>query len=148
VIPTLRLLEHVHGHLGWLAVAALLHPAIVLRNPKRRALLSVALSTSFVVAAGLLGAEIYPSYRQKLKQGIFIHAPTLGWCFERKEHLAVGAIALALVGCAAHLAAFRVSDAEVGAMLAKGAHRAYVAAFALALGVACLGVVVASYRTF
>jgi hypothetical protein len=41
-------------------VAALLHPAIFLRNPKRQARLAVALTTLFVVATSLLGGYIYP----------------------------------------------------------------------------------------
>lgn len=148
-VALLRILEHVHGHLGWLTVAALLHPAILLRNPKRRARLSVVLATAMAVSAGLLGANIYPSYRARLKQAIFIHAPTLGWCFERKEHLAVGAIGFALVGCLAHLAAWRFDEGDaMRALLAKTAHRAYVASFVMALVVATLGVVVASYSTF
>lgn len=143
----LRILEHIHGHAGWLTVAALLHPAIVLRNPKRRARLSVALATLFSVTTGALGASIYPHYRLRLKQAIFIHAPTLGWCFERKEHLAVGAIGFALVGCVAHLSAASFED-DLRAALARGAHRAYVIAFALSLVLAVLGVAVATYSTF
>lgn len=143
----LRLLEHVHGHLGWLAVAALLHPAILLRNPKRRARLSVALATSVVVLTGSLGAVLYPEYRTHLKQQIFIHAPALGWCFERKEHLAVGALGFALVGCIAHLTGPSFESPARDHVM-KLAHRAYVASFVFALIVAVLGVTVASYSTF
>src|SRR5262249_49004522 len=85
----LRVLERIHGHLGWLSVAALLHPAIFLRNPRRRARLAVALATAFTVTTGLLGGYVYPEYRNRLKQHIFIEAPRVGWLFERKEHLAV-----------------------------------------------------------
>jgi hypothetical protein len=141
------LLEHVHGHLGWLAVVALLHPAILLRNPKRRARLSVVLATTVVLLTGALGASIYPDYRLRLKQAIFIHAPTLGWCFERKEHLAIGAIGFALVGCIAHLAAPRF-ESPARELATRMAHSAYVAAFVFALTVALLGVAVATYSTF
>ncbi len=144
----LRILEHVHGHLGWLAVAALLHPAIVLRNPKRRARLAVTLSTVAAIGAGVLGSAIYPDYRKQLKQQIFIHAPRLGWCFERKEHLAVGAIGFAIVGCVLHLSLGAVADDSLRQTLARGAHRAFVASFAMALAVAALGVAVATYSTF
>ena len=147
-LATLRLLEHVHGHVGWLAVAALLHPAIILRNPNRRARLSVALSTLFAFAAGLMGANIYPDYRNRLKQAIFLHAPSLGWWFERKEHLAVGAIGLALAGCVAHFIAWEFEDASTRKLLARAAHHAFVAAFACAAVVAVTGVAVASYSTF
>jgi hypothetical protein len=144
----LRLLEHIHGHLGWLSVAALLHPAIILRNPKRRARLSVALATGFVVMTALFGVTIYPLYRDRIKQQIFIEAPRVGWMFERKEHLAVGAVAFALIGCVAHLTLPLVADEAVKRTLARLAHRAFILSFALALLVAVLGVTVASYKSF
>lgn len=74
-------------------------------------------------------------------------APT-SWCFERKEHLAVGALGFALVGCIAHLSGRRFKDEETQTTLAKTAHRAFVISFALALIAASLGVAVASYSTF
>lgn len=143
----LRALERVHGHLGWLAVAALLHPAIILRNPKRRARLSVALATGFACLTGAMGAYVYPDYRRLLKQSIFRASPTIGWLFERKEHLAVSAVAFAIVGCVAHFsrAAF---DGQTHRTMARFAHRAFVVSFLLALTVAVLGVVVASFKSF
>jgi hypothetical protein len=144
----LRVLEHIHGHLGWLSVAALLHPAILLRQTKRRSGLSVALATGFVVVTALFGGCIYPHYRDRIKQHIFIEAPKLGWMFERKEHLAVGAVAFALVGCVAHLTLPLVADDDIKRTLARLAHRAFIVAFALALLVAVLGVSVASYESF
>ena len=143
----LRAAEHIHGHLGWLAVAALLHPAVLLRNPGRRAPLAVWLTTGFVSVAGLLGAAIYPEYRAQLKQAIYIHTPAIGWLFERKEHLAVGAIAFAWIGCIAHVTASRFDDDE-RRTVAVMAHRAYVMSFVLTLIVAVLGVVVATHSTF
>jgi hypothetical protein len=147
MILLLRVLERVHGHLGWLGVAALLHPAILLANPRRRAKLAVTLATSSVTATALLGASLYPEYRARLKQQIFIEAPTVGWMFERKEHLAVGGVAFALVGCVAHLAV-PVFHESVRANVARLAHRAFVIAFVLTAAVAALGVAVASYRSF
>jgi len=144
----LRILERIHGHIGWLAVAALLHPAILLRNPKRRARLAVPLTTGLVVATALLGGIIYPEYRARIKQHIFIELRWLGWMFERKEHLAVGAVAFALVGCIGHLSLPLFDDETTKRTVATTAHRAFVAAFALALVVAVLGVSVASYKSF
>jgi hypothetical protein len=144
----LRLLERVHGHLGWLSVAALLHPAILLRQRRRRARLSVSLATGFVVVTALLGAYVYPSYRDRIKQHLFIDAPKLGWMFERKEHMAVGAVAFALVGCLSHLALPLVASGGPEQSLARLAHWAFVLAFAFALVAAVLGVSVASYRSF
>ncbi len=148
MILLLRVLERIHGHLGWLSVAALLHPAILLRDPKRRASLSVSLATGFVVATASLGAAIYPEYRARLKQRIFIEAPTLGWLFERKEHLAVGAVSFALIGCVAHLSLRFLTDAEVTRTVARLSQRAFVIACVLGFAVAVLGVVVASYKSF
>lgn len=144
----LRVLEHVHGHLGWLAVAALLHPAILLRNPERRARLSTLGATLLTLITGGLGAYLYPDYRIRLKQQIFVHTPALGWCFERKEHLAVGALAFAIIGCIAHWSTQRIGDDALRTTVARGAHRAYVVAFALSFGVAIFGVAVAVTSTF
>ena len=145
---TLRVLEHIHGHIGWLAAAALLHPAILLRNPKRRAPLSAFLATALPTVGGLLGAFIYPEYRSRLKQAIFIHSQATGWLFERKEHLAVGAIAFAWIGCIAHLTSRAFDDEAAQRSMAVIAHRAYVFAFVLCVVVASIGVAVASYSTF
>ena len=146
-MSTLRLLERVHGHLGWLAVVALLHPVVLLRKTKRRARLAVALTTSLVVVTASLGAGIYPDYRTRLKQRVFIEAPSWGWAFERKEHLAVAAVAFALVGCVAHFVAPSMPDGA-RERVARTAHLAYVVAFAFALVVACIGVAVASFKSF
>ena len=142
-----RLFEHVHGHLGWLAVAVLVHPAIVLRRPERRAHLAVVLATVLVSLAGGLGAWLYVAYRERLKQQIFIHAPGIGLLFERKEHLAFAAIVLAWSGCVAYFVAPRATPALRGT-LRTIAFRSYVASAALATIVAILGTIVAVYRSF
>jgi hypothetical protein len=147
-VLVLRVLERVHGHLGWLSVAALLHPAILLKNPRRKAALSIGLATGFVTLTAVLGATFYPSYRALLKQRIFLEAPTIGWCFERKEHLAVGAVSFAFVGCLAYASRRWVADATARRTLERLTHLAFVAAFAFSLAVAVLGVVVASYKSF
>lgn len=144
----LRVLERVHGHLGWLSVAALLHPALLLRNPRRRARLAVSLATLAVVGTSLLGATIYPEYRSRIKQHLFIEVPRLAWMFERKEHLAVGAVTLALVGCVAHLSLPWYEADATKRSVARLSHRAFVTSFVLALIVAVLGVTVASYESF
>ncbi len=107
----------------------------------------MALATSSAIATALLGASIYPEYRARIKQQIFIEAPTVGWMFERKEHLAVGGVAFALVGCVAHFA-LPVFHEGVRVNVARLAHRAFVIAFLLTAAVAVLGVAVASYKSF
>lgn len=143
----LRVLEHVHGHLGWLAVAALLHPAIVLRRPRRRAALSVVLATLTLTLTAAAGVALYGPYRSLLKQRLFLDAPRVGWLFERKEHLAIGALAFAWVGCVAHLGAPSFPPgARTNAE--RVAHGAFLAATALAATTAVLGVIVAVHSTF
>ena len=144
----LRALERIHGHLGWLGVAALLHPAILLRKPTRRARLAVSLAAAWVVITALLGAFIYPDYRRQLKQRLFVEHAAVGWLFERKEHLAVGAVCFALLGCVAHLSLPLFADDGARGIAALLAHRAFVVAFVLAAVVATLGVTVASYTSF
>jgi hypothetical protein len=142
-----RVVEHVHGHLGWLAAAALLHPAILLRNKNRKANLSVALSTGFATSQGVLGVWLYGPYRDRLKQHIFIEAPWVGLMFERKEHLAFGAILLAWAGASAYAVALGARD-EVRVPLRVFAFRAFAVSSALAIATAALGTLVASYQTF
>lgn len=146
-IRFLRSIEHVHGHLGWLAAAVLVHPAIVLRNRTRRAHYAVGLSTAFVTVASGIGAWLYVAYRERLKQSIFQTAPSVGLLFERKEHLAFGAVALAWAGAVAYFAAARTT-AEMRATLRTIAFRSFAASAVLAVTVAILGTVVAVYKTF
>jgi hypothetical protein len=144
-----RVAEHIHGHLGWLAAAILAHPAILLRHPKRRAHLAVALAVAFPTVVGAIGMWMYGPYRDRIKQSIFIDARWIGLLFERKEHLAFGAILLSWAGGAAYvLAAWADAASSSRESLRTLAFRAFVAAAVLALIVAVLGTVVASFRTF
>jgi hypothetical protein len=136
-MDTTRLFEHVHGHVGWLAAAVLIHPGILLRRPERRAHLAVGLATAFVTVAAALGAWLYVPYRARLKQGIFVDAPVYGLLFERKEHLAFAAVLFAWAGAAAYFGGRRTI-----------ALRSFAASATLATSVAALGTVVASYRSF
>lgn len=142
-VDLLRFVEHIHGHLGWLAAASLVHPAIILRNPRRRARLAVVLSTALATIAGSMGAWLYPHYRELLKRALFVQSTRVGWMFERKEHLAVAALGLAWVGLVLHLSARDEAPA-----IARAAHRAYVASAIFALIVAALGTYVAATKTF
>ena len=139
---TLRLLERIHGHLGWLVAAALIHPAIILRRPKRRARLAVLLSATLATLAGGLGAFIYPSYSRMLRRAMYVASFRHGLLFERKEHLAFAAILLAWAGCFLHLSA---RDSETRA---RAAHLAFVAAAVMTLAVATLGTLIAAFRSF
>ncbi len=148
-LDPLRVGEHLHGHLGWLAALALAHPAILLRNHGRRAHLSVALAVAVCTLAGAVGASLYPAYREKLRQPIFAQAPSIGFLFERKEHLAFGALLFAWMGAAAYWgASARYVDVGARTSLRKAAHWAFVASAILAFATAGLGTVIAVYRTF
>jgi MFS family permease len=147
LLDPLRIQEHVHGHIGWLAAIALIHPAIVLRRTKRRAHLAVGLAVSLVTLAACLGAAIYGDYRDKLRQSIFQQARVIGYLFERKEHLAFGAVVLAYAGAVAYVVATRL-EGEPRERLRKAAHWSFVAAAAMAVVTAVLGTVIAAYKTF
>ena len=141
-----RLFEHVHGHLGWLSAAALLHPAVLLRSPRRKAHLSVGLATGFVTVTGAIGAFLYGPYRDNVKQQLFIHTPDIGYLFERKEHLAFGAVLLAWAGAIAYAAATR-ADEPIRTSLRTFAFRAFVFSCFLTVCTAVLGVAVAVVRS-
>jgi hypothetical protein len=143
----LRVAEHVHGHLGWLAAATLVHPAVLLRSPTRRAHFSVALATGFATVVGALGAWLYEPYRMRVKPRIFIDARWVGMMFERKEHLAFGAIMLTWAGALAYAGSFGARE-ETRVPLRTFAFRAFVAAAGCAIATAALGTLVASYSTF
>ncbi len=150
MLDSLRLAAHLHGHLGWLAAAVLIHPAIVLKR-RVKADFAVGLALAFVTVAGGMGVALYPSYREKIKQSIFIQDPRVGLLFERKEHLAFGVIALAWVGAIAYLVARGSALNENPATrdsLRRASHAAFVAAAALAVVVATLGTVVATFKGF
>ena len=95
----LRFFAQLHGHVGWLLVASLMHPALLLRAGRGRGLAIVA--TSLSVLATCSGALLYPSYRVLVKRSLFLDDPRLGWAFERKEHLAFAAASFALLGLVA-----------------------------------------------
>lgn len=144
----LRLTEHVHGHLGWLAAALLVHPAIVLRDRRRRAHLAVLLACAFVTVASAGGAFVYVAYREKLRQAIFLSSPAIGLLMERKEHLAFASLVLAWAGTAAYFGAPRAKDDTLRETFRTIAFRAFACSAALAVVVAVLGTIVAVYKSF
>ena len=142
----LPLLEHIHGHLGWLAALVLVHPAVVLRRRGRRAHLAVIFAVALPTIAASFGAFLYPSYRELLKGWIFRHHENVGLMFERKEHLAFAAVMFAWLGAAAYVAAWKTEGTD--RTFRTLAHRAYVIAAGIAIAVAALGTAVGTYKTF
>lgn len=137
-----------HGHLGWLAAALLVHPAIVLRDRRRRAHLAVILAGVFVTVASAVGAWLYVAYREKLRQAIFISSPSVGLLMERKEHLAFAALVFAWAGTAAYFGAPRAKEEKMRETLRTIAFRSFACAAALAIVVAVLGTIVAVHKSF
>ena len=146
-LDPLRLIEHVHGHAGWLSAAILVHPALVLRDRSRRAPWAVGLATTLATTTAAAGAWLYVSYRETLRQRIFVESPSIGYLFERKEHLAFAAVLLAWAGALAYVGA-READAELRFCLRTIAFRAFAASAALAIVVAVLGTWVATFKSF
>jgi hypothetical protein len=147
-LDPLRLTQHVHGHLGWLAAALLIHPAIVLRDRRRRAHLAVVLAASFVTVAAAGGASIYVAYRDQLRQAIFVTWPAIGLLMERKEHLAFASLVLTWAGTAAYFGAPKANDDGMRDTLRLVAFRSFACAAALAIVAAVLGTIVAVHKSF
>jgi hypothetical protein len=141
-----RLLERVHGHVGWLSALALAHPAVLLRRPRRNVLGVATAATVLVTLAAALGALLYPAYRAGIKPLLFASTPAVGALFERKEHLGVAALALAWIGLGA-LALARRRDAAAPD-LGRVAFVAYAGAAFVALIAAGAGLIVSAHRVF
>jgi len=94
------LLERLHGHLGWLGLAVLLHPVITLRRSviTRRCRLSVILAAMLISAPSILGWWLYPTYRQQVKPSLIMRSENWALAFETKEHLAWFALVLTWSG--------------------------------------------------
>jgi hypothetical protein len=143
-VDPIRALAHVHGHLGWLAAAILLHPAVIVTRARGvPRLLTPALATGIVTAQAALGAWLYPTYRERVRARLFQTEPHVGWLFERKEHLAFGLVVVAWIGLAILLIARSKREAGERQKLVRTAGLAYVVAAGLAVTVALLGTVVA-----
>lgn len=151
----LRLLEHVHGHVGWLAVAVLIHPAVLLRERRaelqaglhRRATAAVSLGVAGVMLAAAGGLLLYPRYRVDVRPALFARWPAFGMLFERKEHLAIGAVFFSWAGAAAYFSAGAIRG-DARQELRRAAHWGFVAAAIFAMIAASFGTVVASCATF
>ena len=142
----LALLESVHGHLGVLAAAALLHPALLLfdgRPLTRGIRWSIGLTSTVTMAAFALGLGIYGDYRELVRRPLFVEDRAAGLLFETKEHLAYAVVALTLGAAVCALAAprDRKSLRRLSALL-------FAAAAACCLLVVALGTYVASVGSF
>lgn len=142
----LALSASLHGVFGVLAVAALVHPAILLRRgrPLSRGLRwSIGLTAAVTSIAFAWGVAIYEPYREVVKRPLFVADRAAGLLFETKEHLAFAVLALTL---GASVCAFVAPRAR--ADLRRLAAALFAGAAVLALVVASLGLYVSSVASF
>ena len=144
-LDPLSLAAVVHGHLGWLAVAVVAHPVVALRARGERGRVASWAATLVTTATFLMGAFVYPTYRERVRATLWGAVPLAGAWFERKEHLAVGALAFAWVGLAA-CELGRHRGARGGDALRRTARLAYALALALIVVVAAVGTLVSTLR--
>jgi alpha-beta hydrolase superfamily lysophospholipase len=141
-----RILERIHGHVGWLSALALAHPAVLLRRPRRNVLGVATAATVLVTLTASLGALFYPAYRSGVKPQLFASAPAVGALFERKEHLGIAALVLAWIGLAVLAVARRRDAAALD--LGRVAFVAYTGAAFVALIAAGAGLIVGAHQSF
>jgi hypothetical protein len=98
------LLERIHGHLGWLGVALMVHPVMTLGRPgrpTRATRIAAWLAAALVTLPSALGWLLYPTYRAQVKPRLLVDALPYAMAFETKEHLALMTLALAWGGALA-----------------------------------------------
>ena len=135
------LAARLHGALGLLALALLLHPVFGLRRPgppSPLARLAAAMAGGITLLVASFGAVLYPSYRAGVKPGLVRGALPLAKLFESKEHIGFFAAVLALGAAGLLLSAPRSPAARRAARWMFG-----LAALCAAI-TAALGMVVAS----
>jgi hypothetical protein len=143
----LRTLARWHAVAAWAATIAVLIAAL-LHARRRLPAWAGALAAALALAAGGLGLALEEPYRSRLRQKLFLKAPSLGWLFERKLHLAVGALLLALAAAAALGAARHARREAVRRDLGRAAAFAFAAAAALMIAASIAATVVARKTSF
>lgn len=97
----LRAIARAHGIAAAVATAAQAVALALLlqrRATRARDLAAGAFAALSITLAFALGLLLDDAYRSRLRQRLFLDSPALGWLFERKEHLAFGAILLSWSG--------------------------------------------------
>ena len=146
----LHLIARAHGVVAWIATAAL---AVALPQIFRAARGRVTIAISAAAAAaitlcGVLGVLLEAAYRSRIRQQIFVRSPSLGWLFERKQHLAFGAIVLAWCTLSTMVAAQLSRDPERARDLHAAARLAGIVAAGLALAASVMAAIVARSAHF
>ena len=134
----------VHGSIGAAMLALLVLSVWLEKRGKRQSFgAGLALCAALQLVQAGAGLTLSAHYEGRLRRMFFLQNPSLAWWLERKEHLAVGAVALTFCALAAHLASVHASEArQAGYRLA--ATRAAWGAAALSAISFVSGVVVAA----
>lgn len=141
---TLHLLARAHAVAAWLATSALaLALPLLLRAHRGRLTVAIsAVAAAAITLCGGLGVLLDATYRSRIRQQLFVRTPSLGWLFERKEHLAFGAIVLAWCTLSTMVAAQLSRDPRRASDLHAAARVAGIAAAALALAASVMAAIV------
>jgi hypothetical protein len=147
---TLHLVAQVHAVIAWIATAALVVALPRLIRPHRdRVTIAISAAAALgITLAGGLGVLLEAPYRSRIRQQLFVRSPSLGWLFERKEHLAFGAILLAWCALSTMVAARISRDPRRARDLERAARLAGVAAAGLALAASVMAAIVARRAHF
>jgi len=135
----LRMLVQVHGALAWLSVLALAGALLVARWRPALVTRVVPAAVALGAAAFVTGVMLHGPFQRQLRQRLFLSSSALGWLFERKEHVAFGALALS--GCGL-FALWASVVAARGAAPAAALRRAYLLALGAALAFEVFALVV------
>jgi hypothetical protein len=124
-----------HAALAWMSVAALAAALFATLSRRSFARPVVAASAALCAATFITGAMLHLPFQSKLRQRLFLLSSSLGWMFERKEHVAFGVLALS--GCVLFATWAERAAAQGGdARAARSLRRASVIALAAALAFA------------
>lgn len=158
IADDLRFIARAHGALAWASVVATAAAAWLIsrRTPGARSLplKAASLASGALAIAAAVGLVLHEPYQRGIRQRVFTQSPRIGWLFERKEHFAFGAVALALSALAA-LCALELRDRrralqpdQITSYLRAAAVRAYATSAVLAAIAAVISSVVARFYPF
>jgi len=137
----------VHGSFGAAMLALLVLSAwLELRGERESFGAGLVVCSAFQVLQAAVGLALASHYEGRLRRVMFVRSPSLGWWLERKEHLAIGAIALTWCALAAHLAAANAQGAQQAGYRGAARRAAWCAA-GLSFVSFAIGVVVAASMT-
>jgi hypothetical protein len=147
---TLQLIARAHAVIAWIATAELaLALPLLIRARQRRVTLAISIAAALTITlTGALGVLLEATYRSRIRQRLFVESPALGWLFERKEHLAFGAILLAWAALSTLVAARISRDPARASDLHAAARVAGIASAALALAASVMAALVARRAHF